>query len=295
MSEFGFQSFPSFETLKYINQNDTINLNTDAIKAHQKHVKGFRLIDEYMIRDYKKPINDEDYAYVSQLLQAKGIIMGIEAHRRAKPKNMGTLFWQLNDCWPAISWSSIDYFGNWKALQYKAKKAFENVLISSIIKNDSVKTFIINDTFTSLRGNLNLKVIDFYGKEIGSDSKEINVSENSSQQFYSFSLKNIDKKNTFLVAEFNGEKSHFFFESPKNLNLPKGEILQEISKTENGFSISLTTTVLQKDVFLFTNEKGHFSDNFFDILPNTTKTVHFNSQSKDINNLTIKSLQSIKK
>ena len=295
MSEFGFQSFPSFETLKYINQNDTINLNTDAIKAHQKHVKGFRLIDEYMIRDYKKPINDEDYAYVSQLLQAKGIIMGIEAHRRAKPYNMGTLFWQLNDCWPAISWSSIDYFGNWKALQYKAKKAFENILISSIIKNDSVKTFIINDTFTSLRGNLNLKVIDFYGKEIGSDSKEINVSENSSQQFYSFSLKNIDKKNTFLVVEFNSEKSHFFFESPKNLNLPKGEILQEISKTENGFSISLTSTVLQKDVFLYIKEKGFFSDNFFDILPNTTKTVHFNSQSKDINNLTIKSLQSIKK
>ncbi|MFK8060515.1 MAG: glycoside hydrolase family 2 TIM barrel-domain containing protein [Polaribacter sp.] len=175
MSEFGFQSFPSFETLKYINQNDTIDLKTAAIKSHQKHSRGFQLIDEYMARDYKTPTNDEDYAYVSQLLQAKGIVMGIEAHRRAKPYNMGTLYWQLNDCWPAISWSSIDYFGNWKALQYKAKNAFKNVLISSKVENNAVKTFIINDTFENFNGTLKLKAIDFYGKEIWTTSKEIEV------------------------------------------------------------------------------------------------------------------------
>ena len=92
MSEFGFQSFPSYETLRHINQSETIDLKTDAIKSHQKHSRGFQLIEEYMQRDYNIPTNDEDYAYISQLLQAKGITMGIEAHRRAKPYNMGTLF-----------------------------------------------------------------------------------------------------------------------------------------------------------------------------------------------------------
>ena len=293
MSEFGFQSFPSFETLKYINQSDSISLKTAAVKSHQKHVRGFQLIDGYMARDYNVPKNDEDYVYVSQLLQAKGIVMGIEAQRRAKPYNMGTLYWQLNDCWPAISWSSIDYFGNWKALQYKAKKAFENVLISSIIKNDSVETFVINDTFNSLKVRLKLAVIDFYGKEIWSDSKEIEVLKNSSQQFYRFPLDKIDKENTMLVAEFKNKKSTFYFTKPKGLNLPKGEIQKDIIKTENGFYITLKSTVLQKDVFLFTAKKGHFSDNFFDLLPNIPKTILFTSTSLDLKDFEIRSLQSI--
>ncbi|WP_026775093.1 glycoside hydrolase family 2 protein [Polaribacter sp. Hel_I_88] len=293
MSEFGFQSFPSFETIKYINQADSINLKTAAIKSHQKHVRGFQLIDEYMARDYNIPTNDEDYVYVSQLLQAKGIVMGIEAQRRAKPYNMGTLFWQLNDCWPAISWSSIDYFGNWKALQYKSKKAFENVLISSTIKNDSIKTFVINDTFKNINGDLILKIIDFNGKEIWSDSNEIEVLENSSKNYYRFSLDKIDRNSSLLVAEFNTEKSYFYFAKPKDLQLPTGDITKKIKKTKHGFSVTLKSNVLQKDVFLFTTQKGHFSDNFFDLLPNETRIIEFKTDAKTLEDLKLKTLNNI--
>jgi beta-mannosidase len=293
MSEFGFQSFPSYDVMNFINQEEELTLMTPNWKSHQKHSRGLKLIFDYMKRDYNVPINDEDYIYVSQLLQAKGIVMGIEAHRRAKPINMGTLYWQLNDCWPAISWSSIDYFGNWKALQYKAKKAFENVLISSIIENDSIKTYLVNDALKNLEGTLNLKIIDFYGKEVWSDSREINVKANSSKEYYSFTLDNIDKKNTFLISEFNDKKSYFYFTKPKDLNLQKGEIQQIITKTKTGFKITLKSSILQKDVFLFTKEKGHFSDNFFDLLPNETKVIKFKTDSKSLSDLEIKTLNLI--
>ena len=293
MSEFGFQSFPSYDVMNFINQEEELTLMTPNWKSHQKHSRGLKLIFDYMKRDYNVPINDEDYIYVSQLLQAKGIVMGIEAHRRAKPINMGTLYWQLNDCWPAISWSSIDYFGNWKALQYKAKKAFENVLISSIIENDSIKTYLVNDALKNLEGTLNLKIIDFYGKEVWSDSREINVKANSSKEYYSFTLDNIDKKNTFLISEFNDKKSYFYFTKPKDLNLQKGEIQQIITKTKTGFKITLKSSILQKDVFLFTDEKGHFSDNFFDLLPNETKVIKFKTDSKSLSDLEIKTLNLI--
>jgi beta-mannosidase len=293
MSEFGFQSFPSFETIKYINQTDTVNLNTKAIKSHQKHVKGSQLIAEYMKRDYNIPKNDEDYVYISQLLQAKGIVMGIEAHRRDKPNNMGTLYWQLNDCWPAISWSSIDYFGNWKALQYKAKNAFENVLISPVLKGETIQTFVINDTFDPIQNVLKLKVIDFYGKEIWSDAKEIEVLENSSKSFYNFSLDTINKENTLLVAKFNNNKSTFYFTKPKDLNLPKCAVRKEIFKTKKGFLIQLKSDVLQKEVFLFTKEKGHFSDNFFDLMPNETKVITFTSNIETLSDLKIKTLNAL--
>ena len=294
MSEYGFQSFPSFEVIKYINQSDTINLKTDAIKSHQKHSRGFQLIDEYMARDYKVPTNDEDYTYVSQLLQAKGIVMGIEAHRRSKPYNMGTLYWQLNDCWPAISWSSIDYFGNWKAIQYKAKKTFENVLISPTVRENYIDTHIINDTFKDTKGTLKVKYLDFKGNILWSDSLEINVKANTSEEYYNISLGDFKKDNLVFLAEFNGETSLLYLDKPKNLKLLKGEIEKSVSKTENGFSIMLKSNVLQKDVFLFTNEKGHFSDNFFDLLPNETKVLEFITDSKSLNDLQIKTLNSIR-
>ena len=293
MSEFGFQSFPSFETVKYINQKDEIDLKTDAIKSHQKHPKGFELIEKYMKRDYKIPTSDEDYVYVSQLLQAKGIVMGIEAQRRAKPYNMGTLYWQLNDCWPAISWSSIDYFGNWKALQYKAKKAFENVLISTVKSKNGYEIYIVNDLLLETKGTLQIKIMDFFGKEIWSDTSRITVKADASQRVYQLLKTDVDHTKHFLSVTFNNSSSFFYFAKPKDLMLPKEPIERTISKTKNGFSITLKSNVLQKDVFLFTSEKGHFSDNFFDLLPNTSKTIHFKSNSTNLQQLSIKSLQSI--
>ncbi|MFY0629348.1 MAG: glycoside hydrolase family 2 protein [Flavobacteriaceae bacterium] len=290
MSEFGFQSFPSYESIRYINQKDSIDIHTDAMKSHQKHSRGFQLINDYMKRDYPVPSSDEDYVYVSQLLQAKGITMGIEAQRRSRPTNMGTLFWQLNDCWPVISWSSIDYFGNWKALQYKAKKSFENVLISTIRTKYDYDTYIVNDSLSELKGTLKLRIIDFYGKEIWSNTKEITVKANSSQKVYHIPQANIDRKRFVYIIEFNDSKSLYLFEKPKNLLLPEADITKEITKTKDGYSITLQSSVLQKDVFLFIKQKGHFSDNFFDLLPNEKKTIFFETKGNTLDDLKIKSL-----
>ncbi|MFY0603307.1 MAG: glycoside hydrolase family 2 protein [Flavobacteriaceae bacterium] len=293
MSEFGFQSFPSYETINYINQKDSVDIHTEAIKSHQKHTRGFQLIDTYMKRDYPVPTSDEDYVYISQLLQAKGITMGIEAQRRAKPYNMGSLFWQLNDCWPAISWSSIDYFGNWKALHYKAKKSFANVLISTEKTKYDYDTYIINDSLVDLKGTLKLKIIDFYGKEIWSNSKEIIVKANTSQKVYHIPQVNIYEAGYVYIIEFNNATSYYYFTKPKSLILPKGNIKKEIKKVKNGFSIILKSTVLQKDVFLSTESKGHFSDNYFDLLPNHTTKIFFRTNATSIEDLKVKRLNQL--
>jgi beta-mannosidase len=295
MSEFGMQAFPSTEVLQHINQAKNIDLKTDAMKMHQKHIRGFQLIDEYMKRDYKVPTNDADYAYVSQLVQAKGITMGIEAHRRAKPYNMGTLYWQLNDCWPAISWSSIDYFGNWKALHYKAKKSFENILISTIETKYDYETYIVNDHLEDISGTLKLRIIDFNGKEIWSNSKEITVQSNSSQKVYHIPQADIYKAGTVFILEFNNTKSLYYFAKPKDLKLPEGIIEKNITKTKNGFNITLKSSVLQKDVFLHSKTKGQFSDNYFDLLPNEKLTIEFETKATSLDDLVIKSLNNIYK
>jgi len=178
-------------------------------------------------------------------------------------------------------------------LQYKAKKAFENVLITYEETKFNILTHVVNDTFEEIYGRLNVRIIDFEGNEIWSNYKDITVAENISQQVYSIPNVDIDRKNHVYITEFNGTKSLHFFESPKELNLPKGSIEREIIKTKEGFTITLKSSVLQKDVFLFSKNKGHFSDNFFDLLPNEPVSIEFKSDASSLDDLVIKTLNQI--
>ncbi len=292
MSEFGMQGFPSYETIKYINQSDSINISSKGFKNHQKHHRGFQLIDEYMQRDFPVPTKAEDYVYMSQLVQAYGITMGIEAHRRAKPKNMGTLYWQLNDCWPSVSWSSIDYFGNWKALHYKAKKSFDNLLISSIIEDNILKIYAVNDSLIDIELDLKLELLDFNGNEIWSGDLLTIAKANASDAIFKYDLSKINFNKEASVLKISSENNQWlkYFSKPKDLKLQQGEIETIISKTNEGFKIELLSSTLQKNILLYTEEKGHFSDNFFDLLPNKTKIIEFETDSKTLENLKLKSL-----
>jgi len=290
MSEFGFQSFPSYEAIKYINQSDLIDISTNSFQSHQKHSRGFQLIREYMERDFPVPEKAEDYVYMSQLLQAYGITKGIEAQRRAKPYNMGTLYWQLNDCWPVVSWSSIDFFGKWKALHYKAKHSFEDVLVSSKVENNILRTYVINDDFESHSGELSVKILDFEGNPLYQFSKSIILESNASQLQHQVNLEafKLDASKVVVVSNFNNSQSLYYLVKPKALKLKQGDIEQKITKTDIGFSIELSSKTLQKDVFLYSDEKGHFLDNYFDLLPNETKIVVFQTKSKTIERFNIK-------
>ncbi len=282
MSEFGFQAFPSYETIKFINDNDSIDINSPAIKTHQKHQIGFERIKEYMEHDFPVPDNDEDYVYISQLLQAYGIGKGIEAHRRSRPYNMGSLYWQLNDCWPAVSWSSIDFFGNWKALQYQAKRSFENLLISSEIVNDTLQVYIVNDLLETQTGTLKLKLMDFYGDELWSENTEISIDKSSSNIYTKIPDKIYKGKEgkVVLEARFMDASSLHYFSKPKDLILPKAKLNYQITELEDGYKIEITSEILQKNVFFYANQKGHFSDNFFDLLPGEVKTIYFKTRTE---------------
>ena len=284
MSEFGFQSFPSQQVLDYVMQGKLLDLNNGAIKSHQKHHRGFQLINEYVARDFQVPTDPQDYAYVSQLVQAKGMRMGIEAHRRAKPYNMGTLYWQLNDCWPAISWSSIDYFGQWKALHHAAKEAFENVLISFEQVDELLKVYVVNDHLQAFNETLHLTIQDFSGNIIWEIDKTVTVSPSSSQVVYTLPMKELDinATNNFLQASMGAASSLYYFERPKNLALAQSDIEMKVSKHADGFAIVLKSATLQKAVQLSASSVGTFDDNYFDLLPNQDKQLYFSTREKDV-------------
>ncbi len=292
MSEFGFQGFPSYEIIRFINNRDSLDIDSPAFKTHQKHRVGFETIREYMERDFPVPDNAADYVYVSQLLQAYGIGKGMEAHRRARPYTMGSLYWQLNDCWPVVSWSGIDFLGNWKALHYQARRSFENLLITSEVVNDTLQVYIVNDHLKEYQDSLKVEVLDFNGFKLQEYSKSVRVTPNSSAVYMQIPVKGYDivANRMVFVATFQEKQSLFYLLQPKELALENGEIMQSLKEVADGFEIEITSKVLQKNVFLYTDQQGHFSDNFFDLLPGEHKKVLFKTNKKQNPKILLKTL-----
>ena len=285
MSEYGFQGFPPFETIKKITNEKNPDLHSKAIKNHQKHSRGMKIIHQYMKKYYPVPKNLEDFVYVSQLLQAEGIRKGIASHRRKKPYCMGTLYWQLNVCWPAISWSSIDYYKNKKALHYFVKEDFKNTMLSIKKVQDSLHFYIINDRFTALKGNLNLKLFHFDGKILEKKSLPVTMGENSSVIVHKASIKDITKDlDTSQMVFFSElkikdkviDENYLYFSKPKFLTLHNPGIkitTQRINR--NTYEIGLTCKYLAKNVCLNSLCEGEFSDNYFDMIPGRSYKVSF--------------------
>ena len=276
MSEFGFQSFPEFSSVdKYTNESD-YSIYSEVMKSHQRSSIGNSTIEDYMLRHYNKPNSFKGYLYVSQILQAYGMSIGMESHRRNKGYSMGSLYWQLNDCWPVASWSSIDYFGKWKALHYSTKKAFQPVLISFFKSDSEIELHIISDLLELKEVDLNLKVLSFSGEVLYEINKNYLLQENSTMKVESLSIdwinKNFDPSSSLLVAslfsdEIEISNNNYFLSEFKDIKLTKPLIEYEIDELINAFEVSLKSKNLVKNIFVDIASSQNFSDNYFDMIP----------------------------
>jgi beta-mannosidase len=289
MSEYGFQGFPPMATIRKFTLPADRQLRSPVMKAHQKHPVGYETIDEYMLRDYKRPKDFSSYVYVSQLLQAEGIKTAIEAHRRAKPYCMGTLYWQLNDCWPVVSWSSRDYYGNAKALHYFVKNEYSTLLVSPVVKDGKLMVYIVSDSLDDCELSFHISLKDFEGKTFLDTTQIVDIPENASNSFVEIPLDKLilgkdPKQLVFNTQLTSGKKifsqNNFYFSPVKDLLLQKPLITKSIQKTPEGYQLTLSSNRLAKNVYLTSSLNGAFSDNFFDILPGETRTISFNTNDK---------------
>ncbi|MCX6166050.1 MAG: glycoside hydrolase family 2 protein, partial [Ignavibacteriae bacterium] len=283
MSEYGFQGFPDMNTIESFTLPGDRYLYSDALKNHQKHPVGFETIQKYLEAEYSESKSFEEYIYISQLLQAYGMRTAVEAHRRAKPYCMGTMYWQLNDCWPVISWSGIDYFGRWKALQYFVKESYKEILISPVEEKDLVKVYIVSDKLYRSTGILKLKLLDFSGNTLWQKDTTVTIPENSSGVYFQINKNDLisgHNKNE-IVFTSNLEliegaiyKNCLYFVSAKDLKLPESEIIIDIKEEAKGITLKIQSNKLVKNLYIYSDEDMFLSNNYFDLIPGNTETVY---------------------
>lgn len=158
LSEFGFQSFPSMKTIETFTEPRDRNVFSYVMEKHQRNASANGKIMNYMEQMYLYPTNFDTLIYASQLLQAEAIRYGVEHFRRHRGRCMGTIYWQLNDCWPVASWASIDYYGRWKALHYYAKRFFAPLTISCEEEGLLSQTMNVNAESFPVKKSIRLNV-----------------------------------------------------------------------------------------------------------------------------------------
>ena len=292
MSEYGFQSFPELNSVKKYALEKDWDINSEVMKSHQRSSIGNNTIVEYMQRDYSNPKDFPMFLYVNQVLQAEGIKMAIEAHRRNMPVCMGSLYWQLNDCWPVASWSGIDSYGNWKAMHYFVKKAFNDVLVSpDYDTKGQLNVTIVSDKLKNIEAKLKLFIIDFEGNTLWTLDEQVDIVKNSSNIYFETDLNQlrvgIDKRIVLLQATlcdlYGGiiSENVMYFLPIKDLNLPTPIIKYNIEKAEGGFRLVLSTNKLAKNLYISVdNIEGKFSDNYFDLMAGDTIEIKFSASEQ---------------
>jgi beta-mannosidase len=286
VTEYGFQSFPEMRTIEsFTLPEDRTGILTPVMLAHQKNNEGNSIIHDYLLKYYPEPKDFPSFLYVSQVLQAEGMKVGTEHLRRNRPRSMGALYWQLNDCWPVASWSSIDYYGRWKATQYYARRFFNDVLVSPHEENGGVAVYVVSDKTTPISGDLRLRVMTFDGNVVLERKQNIEVMPLASRAYLQLPIaetaiaKGTDANKVFVATDLTvGGKvvsSNLIYLTPTvEVHLPPTRLKTDLSKTADGYRLRISSPALARSVYVSIDGVDFdLSDNYFDILPGQVAEV----------------------
>ena len=280
-SEFGFQSFPEPEVVNSYTLPEDRNITSYIMEWHQRSGIGNDAIIQYMLSWFQLPTSFDNLLWLSQVLQGLGMKYAVEHWRRSMPRGMGTLYWQINDCWPVASWSSIDYAGNWKALQYMAKDFFAPLLVSAIEdpKAGTVEVHVTSDLLQETSGTIHWTLTDTSGKVLAenrlsrsiiaacADTKvcELNVADH---------LKEYGGRNLLMWLELEVDETvvsqnFVSFIRPKHLTLQKPELQAEVKEQGKG-NFVITLSAKHPALWVWPDLPGvhaSYSQRFFHVRP----------------------------
>jgi len=297
-SEFGMQSFSSPATQDTFCPKSDSNIFGSSMENHQKNKGGNQVVLDYISRRYRFPADQGSLIYLSQLNQVDCVQTGVAHYRRLMPRCMGALYWQLNDCWPVASWSSIEFTGRWKALHHVARRFFAPAAVSVHIPGDEVfgisnyrkSTVRLAHVYTSYDGPkpatgiLRWDLFHLDGRKLVSGSKKVALRPMQGTRQQTLDLKEAmaahGRENIYLRVALDVDGSRVSEDTvlltlPKFMDLPKPRTKAVIrAKGRHNAVVEFTSPVFQhRFAFDFAGLSFTCSDNFFDLQPGERKSV----------------------
>jgi beta-mannosidase len=284
-SEFGFQSFPLLATVRTFAGPGDWNLTSPVMEQHQKHPAGNRLILQYMLDEYRMPKDFESLLWLSQVVQAGGMKTAAEHFRSQRPRVMGALYWQFEDCWPVASWAGIDSTGAWKALHYYARRFYAPVLVAPAASGDDLIVSVASDLRATRGAEFEWRTTTYDGKRIDGGAFTVKLEPLESKLIFTRPLAALRKKEPPEKVYFSCElkdrgevlsSNVYHFARLKRVDLPVPCIKASVTGEGASLLVHLETDVYAKDVHLAApGAAGRFLDNFVDLVPDHPVRVIF--------------------
>ena len=283
MSEFGFQALPPLATIQTYAEEPDWNMTSYIMEQHQKNASGNSLMVGQMLDTFRLPKDFASLVYLSLVLQAEGIRYGVEHWRRYPDRVAGILYWQLNDCWPVASWSSLDYFGRWKALHYTARRFFAPLLLS--IEDDPPRqgVYVSNDWLAPWQGTVHWSLETLEGEKLNSGQSAVNAAPQASSLVceldFSDQVTYDNMRNLVFIAEL-WQAEQFItrqvapFAPIKHLSLSDPAITVELQNQQGELFIDLVARSLAMLVEVsIGNTDVVFNDNYFNLPAGRTRQI----------------------
>jgi beta-mannosidase len=283
MSEFGFQALPPLETIRAFADEADWNMTSYIMEQHQKNASGNSLMVGQMLDTFRLPKDFPSLVYLSMVLQAEGIRYGVEHWRRHTDRVAGTLYWQLNDCWPVASWSSLDYFGRWKALHYAARRFYAPLMLSIEDKPLTQGIYITSDLRDCWEGSVRWSLETLNGDVLTSGEERAQAAPLAVSHVRTLNfadrLTEDNRREVIFVAElWQGDRRLALqvatFVPTKHLSLTSPGVTANLRRDQSNLIVDLTSRSLARLLELsFHDADVIFSDNYFDLPAGRTVAV----------------------
>jgi len=279
LSEFGMQAPPHIKTIASFTHQADRHPQSLTLEHHNKQNEGPERIFRFLAGHFNVPSNLADFVYVAQLNQAEALKCGVEHWRKNMYRTAGALFWQLNDCWPVVSWSVIDYYLRPKAAYYYARRFFAPVILVIEREGDAIGISTVSDRRDPFKARLEVRHISTRGEELSTSSHDIEVPHGT--RLSAEIQCTLVRPGEELIAARLLERGHpiaqetLLFAEPKHLDLPPAQISWRlVEDTEGPPTLTLSASRFAKAVRLDIHGlDARFSDNYFDLVPGWEKSV----------------------
>ena len=297
-SEFGFQSLPDLETIHSFAKTEDLNFFSPVMETHQRNPGGNGKILYYLSETYRYPKDFASLVYISQVLQLESVQTAVDHLRQNRGRCMGAVYWQLNDCWPVTSWSSIDYYGRWKALHYGARRFFAPLRVTVFIDETeaappgslseplrrTARVFVHNDTVNPAEGTLSLFLRGRDFNTLAEENLNVKLPALYAGEILVRDFRNVIncielERSCFVTAELriNGERVSVetsLFVPPKYFSFKRPEYSVDTDDKGDHFTITVKAGSFCRFVRIkIEGEDPVFSDNYFDITGKEGATV----------------------
>ena len=283
VSEFGHQAPATYATVTKSLSERPLESDSPGMLHHQKAVDGNKKLNDRLLEHFPAPQSFDAWHYATQLNQARAVEYGVTHWRSHAPTCMGTLYWQLNDCWPVTSWAAVDGYGRKKPFWYATKRFYADKLLTFQPRGSKLALFACNDSDTVWSGEVALRRMDFTGEVLAEDSLKLEVPERTTRGVLelpaALTTPN-ESRAEVVVAQVGEARALWFFERDKNLFYPEPEFEAGLERDGDLYSLTLTAHSLLRDVAIFADRldpDAGVSDQLVTLLPGESFTFEIRS------------------